>query len=170
MLFDIGIAGPIAGFLVAVPALFLGLWMSHVVPLPDRHRRTCRARRAAALQVRVVAVLGHAARRLLAEHASDGVCGLVRAAGDGAEPVSDRPARRRTHLLRGARPRGRSYVTLAMVGVADRPDASSRSSWIVWTGLMIVMLFMFGPHHPRVVRRARAARSHAHAGSRSSRS
>src|SRR5882724_9375528 len=34
MLFDIGIAGPIAGFVVAVPALFLGLWMSHVVRLP----------------------------------------------------------------------------------------------------------------------------------------
>ena len=34
MLFDIGIAGPIAGFLVAVPALFIGLAMSHVVRLP----------------------------------------------------------------------------------------------------------------------------------------
>ena len=34
MLFDIGIAGPIAGFVVAVPALFIGLSMSHVVRLP----------------------------------------------------------------------------------------------------------------------------------------
>ena len=34
MLFDIGFAGPIAGFLVAVPALILGIAMSHVVPLP----------------------------------------------------------------------------------------------------------------------------------------
>ena len=32
MLFDIGIAGPIAGFVVAVPALFIGLALSHVVP------------------------------------------------------------------------------------------------------------------------------------------
>ena len=32
MLFDIGIAGPIAGFVVAVPALFIGHGMSHVVP------------------------------------------------------------------------------------------------------------------------------------------
>src|SRR4029434_11344861 len=31
MLFDIGIAGPIAGILVALPALFFGLAMSHVV-------------------------------------------------------------------------------------------------------------------------------------------
>jgi membrane-associated protease RseP (regulator of RpoE activity) len=35
MLFDIGIAGPIAGFVIAVPALFLGMWMSHVVVFPS---------------------------------------------------------------------------------------------------------------------------------------
>ena len=35
MLFDIGAAGPIAGFLVAVPMLFLGLHLSNVVPLPQ---------------------------------------------------------------------------------------------------------------------------------------
>ena len=35
MLFDIGAAGPIAGFAVAVPALALGLSLSRVVPLPD---------------------------------------------------------------------------------------------------------------------------------------
>ena len=44
MLFDIGIAGPIAGFLVAVPALFIGLALSHVVRLPDPiHRWQCRS-------------------------------------------------------------------------------------------------------------------------------
>ena len=57
MLFDIGIAGPIAGFLVAVPALFIGLWLSRVVVFPKR-RRWLRARRAAALQARDVADLG----------------------------------------------------------------------------------------------------------------
>ena len=35
ILFDIGIAGPIAGFLVAVPALFAGIAMSNIVRLPD---------------------------------------------------------------------------------------------------------------------------------------
>lgn len=34
MLFDIGIAGPIAGFVLAVPALLVGLGLSRVVPLP----------------------------------------------------------------------------------------------------------------------------------------
>src|SRR5207302_9833387 len=32
-LFDIGIAGPIAGFLVAPPALFIGISLSRVAPL-----------------------------------------------------------------------------------------------------------------------------------------
>ena len=35
MLFDIGAAGPIAGFVVVVPALFLGVWLSRVVPMPE---------------------------------------------------------------------------------------------------------------------------------------
>src|SRR3981081_1617499 len=34
MLFDIGIAGPLAGFLVLVPALFIRLSLSHVVRRP----------------------------------------------------------------------------------------------------------------------------------------
>src|SRR5690606_28985227 len=33
-LFDIGIAGPIAGFVVAIPGLFGGLWLSEVLRLP----------------------------------------------------------------------------------------------------------------------------------------
>ena len=39
MLFDIGIAGPLAGFVFAVPALFIGIAMSPVVRVPDRPRR-----------------------------------------------------------------------------------------------------------------------------------
>ena len=33
-LFDMGVAGPIAGFLVLVPVLFLGLHLSNIVPMP----------------------------------------------------------------------------------------------------------------------------------------
>ncbi len=35
VLFDIGAAGPIAGFIVAVPALFIGLWLSRAVVVPE---------------------------------------------------------------------------------------------------------------------------------------
>jgi membrane-associated protease RseP (regulator of RpoE activity) len=34
VVFDVGIAGPIAGFLVAVPTLFYGLLLSTIVPIP----------------------------------------------------------------------------------------------------------------------------------------
>ena len=57
VLFDIGIAGPIAGFVVAVPALLLGLMLSNVAPLPPTFSGA-RARRAAAVQGRGMAGLG----------------------------------------------------------------------------------------------------------------
>ena len=34
ILFDVGVAGPIAGFVVAVPTLFIGLWLSRITELP----------------------------------------------------------------------------------------------------------------------------------------
>src|SRR4029453_13321905 len=37
-LFDIGIAGPIAGFLVAIPVLLIGMHLSNVVKLPTSFR------------------------------------------------------------------------------------------------------------------------------------
>jgi peptidase M50-like protein len=42
-----------------------------------------------------------------------------------------------------------SYVTLLMVGVSLALSYFAMS-WRVWTILMIVMLFLFGRHHPRV--------------------
>jgi hypothetical protein len=36
VLFDVGVAGPIAGFVVLIPALFAGIAMSRVVPLPPQ--------------------------------------------------------------------------------------------------------------------------------------
>ena len=39
MLFDIGVAGPIAGFVFAVPALFIGVAMSPIVAGAARPRR-----------------------------------------------------------------------------------------------------------------------------------
>lgn len=35
ILFDIGVAGPIAGFIVAVPTLFIGVWLSRIAEIPS---------------------------------------------------------------------------------------------------------------------------------------
>jgi membrane-associated protease RseP (regulator of RpoE activity) len=40
-------------------------------------------------------------------------------------------------------------LTFATVGVTIGL-AFFATSWMVWTGLMVVMLIMFGPRHPRV--------------------
>ena len=89
-LFDIGIAGPIAGFLVAVPALFFGLHLStRASPVPRNLRRGCRARRATAVQGRGMAGLGHRCRTATRVNMHpDGFRGVVRPAGDRAQPVS----------------------------------------------------------------------------------
>jgi membrane-associated protease RseP (regulator of RpoE activity) len=42
-----------------------------------------------------------------------------------------------------------TYVTFAMIAVALALCYFS-SSWVVWTILIVVMLVMFGPRHPRV--------------------
>jgi membrane-associated protease RseP (regulator of RpoE activity) len=34
-LFDVGVAGPLAGLVVTVPVLFLGLWLSHIGPVAN---------------------------------------------------------------------------------------------------------------------------------------
>jgi membrane-associated protease RseP (regulator of RpoE activity) len=42
-----------------------------------------------------------------------------------------------------------TYLTYLMLAIAVGL-ATVYTSWIVWTGLLIVMLFMFGPRHPTV--------------------
>ena len=72
MLFDIGIAGPLAGFVFAVPALFVGIALSPVVRVPE-NLRGFQSGRAAALSSRDLADVGIDSRRVLGESASDGV-------------------------------------------------------------------------------------------------
>ena len=54
------------------------------------------------------------------------------------------------HISYAVLGRRSTYVTLAMIGVAIVLSFLS-ASWIVWTVLMVVMLFAFGHRHPRTV-------------------
>jgi membrane-associated protease RseP (regulator of RpoE activity) len=146
MLFDIGIAGPIAGFLVAVPALFFGLALSNVVKLPSDF---------------VGVELGEP---LLFKFASTMIWGsppegyslnmhpMAFAAWFGLLatalnlfPIGQLDGGHISYAVFG---RKSSHITLVMVLAAVVMTYFS-PSWMVWTGLMIAMLFLFGRHHPR---------------------
>jgi membrane-associated protease RseP (regulator of RpoE activity) len=147
MLFDIGIAGPIAGFVVLVPALFIGLAMSHVIAVPP------------GLQDGVELgepLLFKIASRLLWGVIPDGYTlnlhpvafaawfGMLATALN-LFPIGQLDGGHVSYAVLG---RKSSYVTLVMVPCALLLTWFSMS-WMVWTGLMLVMLVVFGRHHPR---------------------
>lgn len=149
MLFDIGIAGPIAGFVVAVPALFVGLAMSHVVRLP--------ANPSDMLELGEP-LLFKFASWLLWGTQPDGFSlnmhpmafaawfGMLATALN-LFPIGQLDGGHVSYAVLGSR--WSTYVTFATVGVAIGLGFFA-SSWIVWTAMMVVMLLVFGPRHPRV--------------------
>jgi membrane-associated protease RseP (regulator of RpoE activity) len=146
MLFDIGIAGPLAGFVVAVPALFIGLAMSHVVRLPTDFSGVSLGE----------PLLFKLASWLLWGQQPDGYSlnmhpiafaawfGLLATALN-LFPIGQLDGGHISYAVLGRRS---SQVTLVMISIALVLTYFS-ASWLVWTGLMIAMLFMFGRHHPR---------------------
>jgi membrane-associated protease RseP (regulator of RpoE activity) len=147
MLFDIGIAGPIAGFLVAVPALFIGMAMSHVVRIPGDF---------------VGSELGEPLLFKLASWLMWGNpppgysinmhpmafaawFGLLATALN-LFPIGQLDGGHISYAVFG---RKSSNVTLAMIAIAVMLNYYS-TSWLVWSVLMIAMLVIFGRHHPPV--------------------
>jgi len=147
MLFDIGIAGPIAGFLVAIPALFIGVAMSQVVKVPDDF---------VGLELGEP-LLFKLASWLFWGTTPKGYSLYIHPMGFAAWfgmlatalnlfPIGQLDGGHISYAVLGSRS---TYVTFLMLGVALVLTYFS-STWIVWTGLMMVMLYMFGPRHPRV--------------------
>jgi membrane-associated protease RseP (regulator of RpoE activity) len=147
MLFDIGFAGPIAGFLVAVPALFLGVAWSTVVRIEPGGGLWLGE-----------PILVKLASRLIWGPLPDGYTLLLHQVGFAAWfgllatalnlfPIGQLDGGHISYAVLGRRS---TYVTLAMIGVAIVLSFLS-ASWIVWTVLMVVMLFTFGHRHPRTV-------------------
>jgi membrane-associated protease RseP (regulator of RpoE activity) len=148
MLFDIGIAGPIAGFVVAVPALFLGLAMSHVVRIPADTPNM--------LELGEPLLFKFAAWLLWGAQ-PDGYSlnmhpvafaawfGMLATALN-LFPIGQLDGGHISYAVLGSRS---TVVTFAMIAVAVILCYFS-TSWVVWTVLIVVMLAMFGPRHPRV--------------------
>jgi membrane-associated protease RseP (regulator of RpoE activity) len=148
MLFDIGIAGPIAGFVIAVPALFLGLGMSHVVLVPVD---------TPLLELGEPLLFKFAAWLLwgtqpqgysLNMHPMGFAAwfGLLATALN-LFPIGQLDGGHISYSVLG--PKWSTVVTLATVTLAAGL-AFVASTWVVWIVLMIAMLIVFGPRHPRV--------------------
>jgi membrane-associated protease RseP (regulator of RpoE activity) len=148
MLFDIGIAGPIAGFAVAVPALFIGLAMSHVVQVPPDMSGY---ELGEPLLFKLASTLlwgtppaGYSLN--LHPMAFAAWFGLLATALN-LFPIGQLDGGHISYAVLGRRS---SHVTLAMVGVVIALSYFAMS-WRVWTVLIIVMLVSFGRHHPRTI-------------------
>jgi membrane-associated protease RseP (regulator of RpoE activity) len=149
-LFDIGIAGPIAGFLVAVPVLLIGMHMSNVVKVPADFRGE-------------VFELGEpllfkAAEWLTFGSIPDGYSvnmhpmafaawfGMLATALN-LFPIGQLDGGHISYAVFGRRS---TAVTMIMVPCLIGLSFVS-TSWVVWTVLTVGMLLLFGPRHPRVV-------------------
>ena len=147
MLFDIGIAGPIAGFVVAVPALFIGLAMSHVVRIPP-HFTGAELGEPLLFKLASWLVWGNPPRGYsinMHPVAFAAWFGLLATALN-LFPIGQLDGGHISYSVLG---RKSSNVTLTMIAAAIVLTYYS-ASWLVWTGLMLVMLAVFGRHHPPV--------------------
>ena len=149
-LFDIGIAGPLAGFIVAMPILLVGMHMSTVVRVPADFRGD-------------VFELGEpllfkAAEWLTFGNIADGYSvnmhpmafaawfGMLATALN-LFPIGQLDGGHISYAVLGRRS---TTVTLVMVLCLIGLTFVS-TSWLVWTVLTVVMLAAFGPRHPRTV-------------------
>jgi membrane-associated protease RseP (regulator of RpoE activity) len=151
-LFDIGIAGPIAGFVVAVPALIIGLLMSNVTPAISPQNAppgVLFVNLGEPLLLKAVSWViwgippeGYAVNwHPIAFGAWFGMLATAL----NLFPIGQLDGGHISYAVLG---RKSSNVTLVMIACAMALTYFSRS-WAVWTGLTIVMLFVFGRHHPR---------------------
>lgn len=150
MLFDIGVAGPIAGFVVAVPALFLGINLSRLLPLPENFAETSLSL-GEPLLFQFVAWL-------VWDSAPDGYSLNLHPMGFAAWfgllatalnlfPIGQLDGGHISYATFG-----RHSTTVTLVAATLLLALSLYSpSWIAWAVLMLVMLITVGPRHPRTI-------------------
>ena len=147
-LFDIGIAGPIAGFVIAVPVLFIGMYLSRVDEIPPD------------LQGDLIwlgePLLFKAAVWLTFGHIADGFTvtmhpmafaawfGLLATALN-LFPIGQLDGGHISYAVLGRKSTAVTMVTVVcLIGLAYWS-----LSWAAWAVLTVLMLIVFGPHHPR---------------------
>jgi membrane-associated protease RseP (regulator of RpoE activity) len=148
VLFDIGVAGPIAGFVALLPALFVGLSLSNVVPAPTE----------GSLFFIGEPLLFKFATWVVVGPVKDGYTvnmhPMVFAAWFGmlATAINLLPFGQMDggHITYASLGRWSVPISVATVGITIAMTFVT-VSWLLMTVLMLVMLFMLGPRHPRVI-------------------
>ncbi len=144
-LFDIGAAGPFAGFVVAVPLLVLGLWLSRLVPMPEHLEMIALGR----------PLIYQAAQHALWGALPDGqllhLHPVARAAWFGLLatalnlfPLAQLDGGHVAYAVVGPKAR---WITLATAAAIFALTFIS-ASWIAWAFLVVVVLTVAGPSHP----------------------
>ncbi len=149
MLFDIGVAGPIAGFVVAVPALFVGIGLSRVVPAQEATEFTVFLGEPLLFRFAAWAVWGTAVEGATLNVHPMGFAAWVGLLATALNlfPIGQLDGGHISYAVFGARS---TLVTLASAAVLFALAFHS-PSWIVWAVLMVVMLVALGPRHPRTL-------------------
>ena len=147
-LFDIGIAGPLAGFVVLIPVLFIGMMMSEVVE-PAGTGGQVEFGEPLLFKLAAWLMFGPIPDGQTIYLHPLGFAAWFGHAGHGAQSLPGRPTRRRAHRVRRARPQEHPRHP-GHARSASWPDGVRVDLWLVWTVLIVVMLFVLGPHHPRV--------------------
>jgi membrane-associated protease RseP (regulator of RpoE activity) len=145
-LFDIGIAGPLAGFVVAVPALFIGLMLSRIDRLPENGEGLVELGEPLLFQFAAWLVWGNVADGYsinMHPMAFAAWFGLLATALN-LFPIAQLDGGHISYAVLGARS---TTITIVMVGVAIGLAFMS-ATWIVWTVLLVVMIATLGPRHP----------------------
>jgi membrane-associated protease RseP (regulator of RpoE activity) len=148
MLFDIGIAGPLAGFAFALPTLFIGVALSPVAQVPENligfHLGEPLLFRAAAWLTWGSIPEGYSLN--LHPMAFAAWFGLLATALN-LFPIGQLDGGHISYAVLGRRS---TAVTLGTVCVAIGLTFFSMS-WLVWTVLLVAMTLAMGPRHPRTI-------------------
>lgn len=148
-LFDVGVAGPIAGFVVLVPALFVGLHLSHVTLAPPASDGVWSLGEPLLFQWGVQLVFGN-----VPDGYTVNMHPMVFAAWFGMLatalnllPFGQLDGGHITYATLGAWSTPISLVTVA--GAIAMTFVST--SWLFFSMMLVIMLLLLGPRHPRVI-------------------
>jgi membrane-associated protease RseP (regulator of RpoE activity) len=148
-LFDIGIAGPIAGFVVLVPLIFIGMHYSNVIPVPADMTGGYRMGEPLLFQLAYRLQFGPIPAGYdvnIHPIAFAAWFGMLATAWN-LLPFGQLDGGHLTYATLGDRSR---FLSIATVAVAIVMCFVSYS-WILMTVMMVAMLYYLGPRHPRVL-------------------